>query len=163
MSGFDSNDDDLVLLICVMDSYVQKMRRRSRIPKHVSAFSSHQRMSELISGHKGLLLEQIRMNMDCFNRLCTLFMFQNRVHEMHTLTVQKQLKMFLTMVAHCDSNRRSAYEWNHLRETISRYFDVVCLHLVNLATRFIVLPDFNVVSLVIATNRKFYPYFWVRF
>lgn len=67
--------------------------------------------------------------------------------------------MFLTMVAHGDSNRRSAYKWNHSGETISRYIDIVCSHLVDLATRFIVPPNFNAESLVIATNCRFYPYF----
>ena len=74
MSESDSEVHDLILLISLMDSYVRKMRRRSRIPKHVWTFSGHERMSKLILGHEDLLLEQIRMNRDCFNRLCTLFM-----------------------------------------------------------------------------------------
>ena len=125
MYGYDSDDDD-VILVCLMDSNVRKMCRRSRIPKHVSAFSEHEMMYELITSHEGLLLEHIRMNMDCFHMLYTLFAVQNRIQETHTLKVQKQLMMFLTMVAHGDSNKRSACEWNHPGETISKYFVVVC-------------------------------------
>ena len=112
MSGYDldDDDDDVVVLVCVMDSVVRKLCKRSRIPKHVSSFSGHEKMCELITGHKGLLLEHIRMNRDCFHRLCTLFTVQNRLQETHTLTVQEQLMMFLTMVAHGDSNRRTSYE-----------------------------------------------------
>ena len=160
MSGYDSDDaDDIVVLVCVMNSIVRKMRRRSRIPKHVSTFSGHERMCELIIGHEGLLLEHIRMNRDCFHQLYTLFTVQNRIHETHTLTVQEQLMLFLKMVAHKDSNKRSAYEWTHSGETIRRYFDVICSHLVELSSRFIVPLDFNNVSPIIANNRKFFSYF----
>ncbi|KAL5580413.1 hypothetical protein UlMin_012855 [Ulmus minor] len=160
MSGYDSDDDDdVAVLVCMMDSMVRKLRRRSRIPKHVSSFSGHEKMCELVTGHEGLLLEHIRMNRDCFHRLCTLFTVQNRLQETHTLTVQEQLMLFLTMVAHGDSNRRTSYEWKHLGETVSRYVDIICSHLVQLSSRFIVPPDFNTVSPVIANNRRFYPYF----
>ncbi|KAL5552247.1 hypothetical protein UlMin_002423 [Ulmus minor] len=161
MSGYDSSDDDgdVVLLVCVMDSVVRKIRRQSRVPKHVSSFSGHEKMCELITGHEGLLLEHIRMNRDCFHRLVTLFTVQNRLQETHTLIVQKQLMMFLTMVAHGDSNRRTSYEWKHSGETVSRYIDTISSHLVQLASRFIVPPDFDAVSTVIADNRRFFPYF----
>ena len=64
MSGYDSSDDDddVVLLVCVMDSVVRTIRMQSRVPKHVSSFSGHEKMCELIIGHKGLLLGHIRMN-----------------------------------------------------------------------------------------------------
>ncbi|KAL5564355.1 hypothetical protein UlMin_027519 [Ulmus minor] len=162
MSGYDSSDDDdddVVLLVCVMDSVIRKIRRQSRIPKHVSSFSGHEKMCELITGHEGLLLEHIRMNRDCFHRLVTLFTVQNRLQETHILTVQEQLMMFLTMVAHGDSNRRTSYEWKHSGETVSRYIDTISSHLVQLASRFIVPPDFDDVSTVIAENRRFFPYF----
>ena len=159
MSGYDSDDD--VVLVCIMDSVVRKLRRRSRIPKHVSSFNGHEKMCELITGHEKLLLEHIRMNRDYFHQLCTLFTVQNRLQETHTLTVQEQLMMFLTMVAHGDSNQRTSYEWKHSSETVSRYIDTISSHLVQLASRFIVPPDFNTVSTVIANNRRFFPYFQV--
>ncbi|KAL5578403.1 hypothetical protein UlMin_020102 [Ulmus minor] len=164
MSGYDSSDDDdddddVVLLVCVMDSVIGKIRRQSRVPKHVSSFSGHEKMCELTTGHEGLLLEHIRMNRDCFHRLVTLFTVQNRLQETHTLTVQEQLMMFLTMVAHVDINRRTSYEWKHSGETVSRYIDTISSHLVQLASRFIVPPDFNDVSTVIAKNQRFFPYF----
>ena len=103
-----------------MDSVVRKICRRSRLPKHVSSFSGHEKMCELITGHEGLLLEQIRMNRDCFHQLYTLFTIQNRLQEKHTLTVQEQLMMFLTMVAHGDSNRRTSYEWKHSGKIVDK-------------------------------------------
>ncbi|KAL5548297.1 hypothetical protein UlMin_003528 [Ulmus minor] len=125
----------------------------------VDFVSGHEKICELITGHEGLLLEHIRMNRDCFHRLVTLFTMQNRLQETHTLTVQEQLMMFLTMVAHGDSNRRTLYEWKHSGETVSRYIDTISSHLVQLASRFIVPPDFDDVSTVIAENRRFFPYF----
>ena len=161
MYGYDSDDDDVVVLVCVMDSVVRKLRKRSRIQKHVSSFSGHKKMCELVTSHEGLLLEHIRMNQYCFHKLCILFTVQNRLQETHTLTVQEQLMLFLTMVAHGDSNRRTSYEWKHSGETFSWYVDTICSHLVQLSSRFIVPPDFNIVSPVIANNRRFYPYFQV--
>ncbi len=162
MSGYDSDDDDdIVVLVCVMDSIVRKIRRGTRIPRHVSSISGHEKMCELVTGHEGVLLEHIRMNRDCFRRLCALFTVQNRLHETHTLTVQEQLMLYLTMVAHGDSNRRTQYEWKHSGETVSRYIDTITSHMVQLASRFIVPPDFNTVPTVIANNQRFYPYFQV--
>ena len=57
MSGYDSNNDDIAVLICLMDYYVRNLRRRSRIPKHVSTLSGHDRMCELLTSHEGFLLE----------------------------------------------------------------------------------------------------------
>ena len=101
------------------------------------------------------------MSRDCFIRLCTLFTVQNHIQETHTLTAHEQLMLFLMMVTHGDSNRRSAYEWKHSTETVSGYFDVIWSHLVDLATQFIVRLDLNAMSPVIATNGRFYPYFQV--
>ena len=109
MSRYDYGDDDVAVLVCSMDSYVRKMHRRSRIPTHVSAFSWHERMSELLPNHEGRLLEHIRMNRNCFHKLCTLFTVQNCIQETHTLMVQEQLMMFLTMVAHKDSVEAKFY------------------------------------------------------
>ena len=68
MSGYDSDDDNnVVLLVCMMDSVVRKIRRRSRLPNHVSSFSGHEKMCELVTGHEDLFLEHIRMNIDCFH------------------------------------------------------------------------------------------------
>ena len=87
MSGYDSDDNDVAVLICLMDYYVRKLRRRSRISKHVSTFSGHERFCELLTDHEDLLLEQIKMNKDCFKRLCTLFTVQSHIQEIQTLTV----------------------------------------------------------------------------
>ena len=92
------------------------------------------------------------MNKDYFNRLSALFTVKDHIQESHTLTVQEQLIMFLTMVAHGNINKRSAYEWNHLGETICNHFDAICSHLAGLSKRFIVPLDLNTVSPVIANN-----------
>ena len=66
------------------------------------------------------------------------------------------------MMAHGDSNRRSAYEWSHLGETMSRHFNTVCSHLVGMSDKFITQLVFNTVSPVIANNRRFFSYFRVQ-
>ncbi|KAL5568920.1 hypothetical protein UlMin_025495 [Ulmus minor] len=72
--------------------------------------------------------------------------------------------MFLIIVRHCDSIRRSDYEWSqsewsHSTETVSRHFNNICSHLVRLAPQFIGPPDFDNIPPVITNNPNYFPYF----
>ena len=67
--------------------------------------------------------------------------------------------MFMTIVRHCDSNRRSSYEWNHSSETISRHFNNIFSHLIRLAPRLIGAPNFETLSLIMANNPNYFSYF----
>ncbi|KAL5560435.1 hypothetical protein UlMin_036646 [Ulmus minor] len=67
--------------------------------------------------------------------------------------------IFLIVVGHCDSTRRSGYEWRHSIETVSRHFNNICLHIVGLAPQFIGPPDFDNIPPVIANNSRYFPYF----
>ncbi|KAL5563365.1 hypothetical protein UlMin_033112 [Ulmus minor] len=73
--------------------------------------------------------------------------------------VPRQVMMFLIVVGHCDSTRRSGYEWRHSTETVSRHFNNICSHIVGLAPQLIGPPDFDNIPPVIANNSRYFPYF----
>ena len=155
------SDEDFPLFIVVLDYLIKKVRAASRVPKHVSAFTGRNRMLELLHGHDGQFVEVLRLNKDCFYRLCSL-LTENGLQDTRSISAQEQVMMFLTIVGHCDSNRRSVYEWWHSGETVSRHFNNVCSVLVSLAPRLIGPLDFVHIPSVIENNPYYSPYFQVR-
>ena len=93
---------------------------------------------------------------------CRAFFTENGVGYTRSITAHEQLMMFLTIVGHCDSNRRSIFEWRHSGETVSRHFHNVCAHLFSLAPRLIGPPDFVHTTSKIENNLNFFSYFRVR-
>ena len=85
-----SSDDDVPAFVVLMDYLVRKLRKSSRIPKQVSMLSGYGRMMELLSVHDGCFLDVLRINKDCFYRLCNLLSFNNGVEEMRSITVQER-------------------------------------------------------------------------
>ena len=154
-----NSDEETVIIVMVMDYLVKKIRSASRIPKQVSTFTRHDRMLNL-EGHDGRFVEILRMHKACFIRFCGL-LEENEVRDTKSLAIKEQLMMFLIVVGYCDSSRRSGYEWNRSTETISRHFNNICSHLVWLASWLIDSSDFDNISLVIANNPNYFPYFQV--
>ena len=121
-------------------------------------FTGFDRILDLLAGHDGRFVEILQIPKVCFIRLCGL-LEENGVRETRSLTIQEHVMMFMTVVRHCNSNRHSSYEWNNSSEIISRYFNNICSHLVRLAPRLIGSLDLDTLSLVIANNPNYFPYF----
>ena len=155
------SDEDFPLFIVVLDYLIKKVRAASRVPKHVSAFTGRNRMLEVLHGHDGQFFEVLQLNKECFYRLCSL-LTENGLQHTRSISVHEQVMMFLTIVGHCDRNRRSGYEWRHSGETVSRHFNNVCSRLVSLAPRLIGPPDFVHILSVIENNPYYSPYSQVR-
>ena len=115
-------DEEMTLIVLVMDYLVRKIRSTSRIPKQVSTFTGCDQMMNFLQGHDGRFVKILRMPKACFLRLCGL-LEENGVRDTKSLTVKEQLMMFLIVFSHCDSSRRSGYEWNRSIETVSRHFN----------------------------------------
>ena len=86
--------------------------------------SDHDWAMELLSGYDGRFMDVLRMNKDCFYRLCSI-LFVNGVEETRSISVQEKVMIFLIVVGHYDSNRRNMYEWCHSEETVSKHFNNV--------------------------------------
>ena len=153
-----NSDEETAIIVLVMDYFYRKIRLASRIPQQVSNFTGRDCMMDLLDGNDRKFVEILRMPKLCFLRLCGL-LEQNGVRNTRSLTVKEQLLMFLIVVRHCDSTRRSGYEWSHSIETVSRHFNNICSHLVQLAPQFIGPPDLDNIPPLIANNPKYFPYF----
>lgn len=152
------SDEDLPMFIVVLDYLIKKVQAASRVPKHVAAFTGQNRTLELLYGPDGQFVSALRLNKECLYRLCSL-LTENGLQDTRSISAQEQLMMFLTIVGHCDSNRRSGYEWRHSGETISRHFNNVCSRLVSLAPHLIGPLDFVYIPSMIEKNPYYSPYF----
>ena len=154
-------DEELAIIILMMVYFYRKVRSASRVPQQVSNFSGHNRMIDLLHGNDRRFVDILRMPKSCFIRLCGLLQ-QNGVRNTRSLSVEEQVMMFLLVVGHGDSTRRSGYEWHHSTETVSRHFNNICSRIVGLAPQLIGQPDFNNIQPLIANNSRYFPYFRVR-
>ncbi|KAL5547576.1 hypothetical protein UlMin_002807 [Ulmus minor] len=112
----------------------------------------------LLHGNDRRFVDILRMPKSCFVRLCDLLQ-QHGVRNTRSLSVEEQVMMFLLIVGHGDSTRRSGYEWHHSTETVSRHFNNICSRIVGLAPQLIGPPDFNNIPPLIANNSRYFPYF----
>ena len=154
-------DEELPTIILVMDYFYRKLRSASRVPQQVSNFSGHNRMLDLLHGNDRRFVDILQMPKSCFIRLCGLLQ-QNGVRNTRSLSVEEQVMMFLLVVGHGDSTRRSGYECHHSTETVSWHFNNICSRIVGLAPQLIGPPDFNNIPPLIANNSRYFPYFRVR-
>ena len=80
--------DDVPTFIILIDYFVRKLRRSSKISKHASVLSGHECMLELLNGHDERFIDVLRMNKDCFMRLITLLSVPNNLEETNSITMQ---------------------------------------------------------------------------
>ncbi|KAL5553936.1 hypothetical protein UlMin_041337 [Ulmus minor] len=123
-----------------------------------AAFNGRNRTLELLQGPDDQFVQVLRLNKECFYRLSSL-LTENGLRDTRSISAHEQLMMFLTIVGHCDTNRRSKFEWRHSGETVSRHFHNVCAYLLALAPRLIGPPDFVHTASKIENNPNFFPYF----
>ena len=156
-----NSDEETTIIVLVMDYLYWKIRLASRIPQQVSTFIGCDHMMNLLEGNDRRFVKILRMPKSCFSRLCGLLR-QNRVRNTRSLSVEEQVMMFLLVIGHGDSSRRSGYEWHHSTETVSRHFKNICSRIVSLAPQLIGPPDFDNIPPLIANNSRYFPYFRVR-
>ena len=155
-----NSDEETTIIVLVMDYFYRKIRSASRVPRQVSNFNGHDRMMDLLYGNDRRFVEILWMLKPCFFRLCGL-LEQNGVRDTRSLSVKEHVMIFLIVVGHCDSTRRSGYEWRHSTETVSRHFNNICSHIVGLVPQLIGPPDFDNIPPLITNNSKYFPYFRV--
>ncbi|KAL5557660.1 hypothetical protein UlMin_033871 [Ulmus minor] len=139
-------------------AYRSLSRQQCRL-QHTSILIGHKNMLELLNGHPQTLFDQIRMYKDCFHRLCAVLKDKNFLKTLRHVTVEEQVLIFLTTIAHCQTNRRSKKEWQHLGEIVSRYVRKVCKAVCKLSPMFIRAPNFNETPEQIRSRRKYFPWF----
>ncbi|CAN0885147.1 hypothetical protein LINGRAHAP2_LOCUS15035 [Linum grandiflorum] len=79
-----------------------------------------------------------------------------------TITVEEQVAMFLMILAHSNSVRDNAEDFQHSTTTISKYFSIVLNAVNRFAKLVIVPPNLYDVPPQILHNPRFNPYFKVH-
>ncbi|KAL8476785.1 hypothetical protein ACS0TY_029184 [Phlomoides rotata] len=92
--------------------------------------------------------DHIRMNSDCFNRLCFLLQNLGGPRATRNVTISEQVAIFLTVLSHHTKNRVVKYSFRRPGYTISKHFNSVLntilkLHRVLLVTPELVPEDSN--------------------
>ncbi|CAN1340639.1 hypothetical protein LINPERPRIM_LOCUS38910 [Linum perenne] len=75
------------------------------------------------------------------------------------ITVQEQVAMFLMILAHSNSARDNAEDFQHSTATVSKYFGIVLKVFINMSRVVIVPPNMSEVPPQILRDPKYYPYF----
>ncbi|KAL8553359.1 hypothetical protein ACS0TY_001873 [Phlomoides rotata] len=98
-------------------------------------------MGRLIGGHQVDCYDNLRMDRNAFGRLCVLLRSRGGLVDGRHVTVEEQVAMFLSILAHHKKNR--VVKFNHQRsgQTVSQYVHAVLLAVLKMHTVLFVKPD----------------------
>nr|XP_027109045.1 uncharacterized protein LOC113728886 [Coffea arabica] len=118
-------------------------------------------VQELILGHPLRILENCRITVDNFMRLCDILVQNNYVPQNphKHVSIEESLAMTLVMLSHSTRTRVVAERFQHSTETIHRNVAEVLLGLCRFAQRIIRPRQTNDVHPKIRYSTKYYPWF----
>ena len=125
------------------------------------------RVDYYLDGHPDVIFDKVRMDADTFIGLSSLLEEQELLHSMRNMSVDAQLFIFLSIIAHDYTIRDSVDRWQRSNETISRCFKNVLEAIYSLKDEFIRPPDYNETQQLLCDNPHKYllwfavsPYFY---
>ncbi|CAN0925215.1 hypothetical protein LINGRAHAP2_LOCUS34622 [Linum grandiflorum] len=131
------------------------------MPCRTSMRQGHDWVREFLHDHPGRIYEQLRMDKHIFLNFCE----ELKAHDLQpskNITVEEQVAMFLMILAHSNSARDNAEQFQHSTATVSKYFRIV-LHAVNRFAKLVIVPpNLSDVPTQILNNPRFHPYFQVH-
>ena len=86
-------------------------------------------------------LDNLRMDMDCFNRLCRILEVSCGLVNNRHVTVEEQVGIFLSSFSHNKKSKIIHFDFIRYGETISKYFHILLNAILSLHKRFLVVPD----------------------
>ncbi|CAN0906787.1 Protein ALP1-like [Linum grandiflorum] len=150
----DSDDEKCMLLLLLLES----KKNKKRMPCRTSMRQGHDWVRELLHDHPGRIYEQLQMDKHIFLNFCE----ELKAHGLQpskNITVEEQVAMFLMILAHSNSARDNAEQFQHSTATVSKYFRIV-LHAINRFTKLVIVPpNLSDVPTHILNNPMFHPYF----
>ncbi|XP_030444318.2 uncharacterized protein LOC115666804 [Syzygium oleosum] len=153
------DDFELNILKAWMCTVSVNMSMHTREPIRDSKLSGPEWIREILYGHSDRIYETFRMERHVFLNLCDLMKARGWLADSRYIRVDEQVGIFLSMISHKNSNRDLCERFQHLGQTISKYFAKVLQAVLNLAREIIVPPSFDVVPEEILINPKYNPYF----
>ncbi|CAN1752818.1 hypothetical protein LINPERHAP1_LOCUS4906 [Linum perenne] len=94
------------------------------MPCRASIRQGHDWVRELLHDHPGRIYEQLRTERHIFLHLCE-ELKNHGLCPSKNITVQEQVAMFLMILAHSNSARDNAEDFQHSTATVSKYFGIV--------------------------------------
>ena len=86
-------------------------------------------------------IDNLRMDMDCFNRLCEVLEVSCGLFNNRHVTVKEQVGIFLSILAHNKKSKIIHFDFIRSGETISKYFHLVLNAILSLHKRFLVVAE----------------------
>ncbi|KAG6408084.1 hypothetical protein SASPL_131087 [Salvia splendens] len=112
----------------------RKFSRLERIPAQVH------HLTRLVGLNDKECIDNLRMDRNCFGRLCLLLREQADLVDGKYVYVEEQIAMFLGVLAHHDKNRRVGFHFWRSGQTISHYVNVVLKAVIMLHELFLAKP-----------------------
>ncbi|KAL8485136.1 hypothetical protein ACS0TY_027431 [Phlomoides rotata] len=108
---------------------------RSKVPQQI------EKLHFLVGHHDETCKDHIRMNTDCFNRLCYLLRNLGGLRDTRNVSISEQVAIFLTVLSHHTKNRVVKHSFNRSGYTISKHFNLVLNTLLKLYIVLLVTPE----------------------
>ncbi|CAI9117587.1 OLC1v1018997C1 [Oldenlandia corymbosa var. corymbosa] len=136
----------------------------SKTPCRTSALTGHQYVREVIFGHHARIVQNCRITVDTFSRLCDVLREGNYLSEHHQrqVSVEEALAMFLNLTGTDGQTYVISERFQHSRETVQRNIDDVVQALVRFSSVIIAPRNEQEVHPRIRNSTKFYPWFKVN-
>mgnify|MGYP004707275293 CR=1 FL=1 len=162
------NDDEAILNGAAILLFAPKAEQYDgpliKVPCRTGDMPGWKWVQELILGHPLRILENCRITVDNFMRLCDILVQNNYVPQNphKHVSIEESLAMTLVMLSHRTRTRVVAERFQHSTETIHRNVAEVLLGLCRFAQRIIRPRETNDVHPRIRYSTKYYPWFKVN-
>lgn len=141
--------NDVNAFVILMTYAYLKMRKRTRRTGNrgsrysIKANLTHQldNMHFLVEFSDETCKNHLRMNINCFNRLCYLLQNLGGLSPTRHVTIGEQVAIFLTVLSHHTKNRIIKHTFRRSGYTVSKYFNRVLNTLLKLHTVLLVQPE----------------------
>ena len=155
--------DETMLVLAAELMMLHRDRARDKIPHHDGSLTGRQWVEQVINGHYRRSMENMRITVDNFLRLCEILQNNGYVSRSYQqrVEIEEALAMTLVMVSHKHTQRVLAERFNQSTETINRNVHKVLKGLCRFAATIIRPYDHDNVHPRIANSRHFYPWFQV--
>lgn len=158
-----SSDDDEMEAWKLYQLVKARKMKLNKVPCRTSALTGHQYVREVIFGHHARSMENCRISVDTFSKLCDILREGNYMSKNHQrqVSIEESLAMFLTLTGTDGRTRVIAERFQHSTETVVRNINSVVEALVRFSPCIIAPRNDQAVHPRIRNSAKFYPWFKV--
>ncbi|XP_038699618.1 uncharacterized protein LOC119996910 [Tripterygium wilfordii] len=121
-SSSDSDAEDLLSVLILLDIAEEEEQCVSRNPIRTSSLRGREYVFELLNGSSTVCFELFRLNKVSFIQLCEELRSRNLLDDSRTVYLEEKVAIFLYIIGHNIRHRVASDRFQHSTETISRHF-----------------------------------------